>query len=118
MFEVTLPRPAIGKYHAWLAPSVESGKSPAVDFRVVAPPGEFERTATDAAELMRAAQETGGRFYRLTNVADLAEQLPVGRQVPIETLPPHVLWNRWWLSALFLTLLVSEWVMRKRKGML
>ena len=36
----------------------------------------------------------------------------------IETLPPEVLWNRWWLLATFLGLITSEWILRKRKGML
>jgi hypothetical protein len=38
--------------------------------------------------------------------------------VPIESLPPKVLWNQWWLLSAFLGLLVTEWVLRKRKGML
>ena len=31
---------------------------------------------------------------------------------------PRCLWNRWWLLATFLGLIVSEWILRKRKGML
>lgn len=118
LFEATLPNAGIGKYHAWLGPATPQGKSPAVDFQVVAPPGEFQRTTVDAADLARAAQETGGRFYRLTTVSNLPTELPAGHQVPIETLPPYVLWNRWWLLAMFLLLLTSEWILRKRKGML
>jgi len=34
------------------------------------------------------------------------------------SLPPMVLWNQWWLLTIFLGLLTSEWVLRKRKGML
>ena len=35
-----------------------------------------------------------------------------------ETLPPEVLWNRWWLLAAFVSLIGAEWILRKRKGML
>jgi hypothetical protein len=72
----------------------------------------------DSAELKRAAEETRGRFYRYSEVGRLLDELPSGHQVPIETLPPEVLWNRWWLLLAFLGLIVSEWILRKRKGML
>ncbi len=72
----------------------------------------------DAAELTRAAEETRGRFYRVADTGRIAADLPPGRQVPIESLPPKVLWNQWWLLSAFLGLLVAEWVLRKRKGML
>jgi hypothetical protein len=72
----------------------------------------------DSGELKRAAEETRGRFYQLADVGRLLDDLPPGHQVPIETLPPEVLWNRWWLLASFLGLIVSEWILRKRKGML
>jgi hypothetical protein len=48
----------------------------------------------------------------------LENDLPKGKQVPIEELPPHVLWNQWWMLAAFLSVLVTEWVLRKRLGLL
>jgi hypothetical protein len=72
----------------------------------------------DAAELKAAAEHTRGRFYRIGQVDRLPGDLPPGHQVPIEALPPAVLWNRWWLLAAFLGLITSEWILRKRKGML
>ena len=107
-----------GKYHAWIAAPTLEGKVPSADFLIVAPPGELERVEMDAGELKRAAEETRGRFYQLADVGRLLDDLPPGHQVPIETLPPEVLWNRSWLLASFLGLIVSEWILRKRKGML
>lgn len=107
-----------GKYHAWIAAPALEGNVPATDFLVAAPPGELERVQMDAAELKLAADETRGRFFRIGDVDRLLDQLPSGRQVPIETLPPAVLWNRWWLLLTFLGLITSEWILRKRKGML
>ncbi len=118
VFEGVLPQVAEGNYHLWIATPTLEGKAPSADFLVVPPPGEFERVQMDAAELTRAAEETRGRFYRVTDAGRLAAELPPGRQVPIEALPPKVLWNQWWLLSLFLGLLVTEWVLRKRKGML
>jgi hypothetical protein len=118
VFEGSLGKPAVGKYHAWVATPAVEGNSAAVDFRVLAPPGEFERVQTEVAELKRAADDTQGRFYRLPEIGNLLADLPRGEQVPIEALPPIVLWNQWSLLLLFLSLLVSEWLLRKRFGML
>jgi uncharacterized membrane protein len=107
-----------GRYHAWVAAPTLEGKAPSTDFLVVAPPGELERVQMDADELKRAADETRGHFYRIGDVEQLFGDLPPGRQVPIETLPPEVLWNKWWLLTAFMGLIVSEWILRKRKGML
>lgn len=118
IFEGQLDRPAQGAYHAWLAAPAAAGKPPSADFLVVAPPGELAHSRIDVAELTRAAEETRGRFFRQTNAQELLDGLPAGRQVPVETLPPIVLWNRWPLLALCLAALVFEWLLRKRVGML
>jgi hypothetical protein len=118
VFEGVLQGPAEGGYHAWVVtPSLE-GRAPAADFLVVAPPGEFERTQTAADELKKVSQETKGRHYTIATADRLLKDLPRGRQVPVERLPPVVLWNKWPVLLLFLTLLVTEWMVRKRKGLL
>jgi hypothetical protein len=84
----------------------------------VAPPaGEFAQVRADTAELRRAAEQTGGRFYTLETANRLLNDLPSGQQVPLETLPPRPLWNTWPVLASFLLLLVAEWILRKRRGM-
>ena len=47
----------------------------------------------------------------------LVEELPEGRQVPVETLPPRPLWNTWPVVALLLGLLIAEWLLRRTGGM-
>jgi hypothetical protein len=118
IFEGIVSRPAVGSYHVWLASPTLEGQAPADDFLVVAPPGEFERTEMDLAELERAASETNGKLYTVSTAHSLLNDLPAGRQVPIESLEPIVLWNKWPLLALFLVLIVGEWVLRKRRGLL
>ena len=45
----------------------------------------------------------------------LLDDLPRPQKVPLDTDPPIPLWNTWPVLALFLTLLTTEWVLRKRK---
>ncbi|MEX2112711.1 MAG: VWA domain-containing protein [Pirellulales bacterium] len=118
VFEGVFNEAMDGRYHAWVATPTFPGKAPSTDFLVVAPPGELERVQMDVAELKRAADETRGRFFSINQVERLLDELPPGRQVPIETLPPEILWNKWWLLSAFLGLIVTEWILRKRKGML
>ena len=82
------------------------------------PAGEFADVRMDAAELRRAAEQTGGRFYTFETAQRVLEDLPPGRQVPIESLPPLPLWNAWPVLAMFLGLLIGEWILRKRRGMI
>jgi hypothetical protein len=106
-------------YHAWIAiPSLEN-HPPATEFSVVAHVGDSQGTAIDAVELARAAEVTKGHYYAFDadTARHLLHDLPEGRQVPVETLPPRPLWNAWPTLALFLGLLVSEWVLRKLGGM-
>lgn len=117
VFEGLLARPAVGDYHAWVAIPPMEGRAPAVDFSVSAPPGEFEQVRMDAAGLRRAAEQTGGRFYTFQTARRLLRDLPPGRQVPIESLPPKPLWNQWPVLLLFLVLAITEWVLRKVRGM-
>jgi hypothetical protein len=117
VFEAVVNNPAIGSYHAWIAIPTPQGKAPAADFTVIAPPGEFERIPMDSQEMKRAAELTKGRFYTFDESNHLVDELPEGRQVPVESLPPIPLWNTWPVLLLLLTLLVTEWVLRKLGGM-
>jgi hypothetical protein len=124
-FEGIVEMLPVGEYHAWMAvptldsqgPETEGEEAPATDFKVTAPPGEFQRVQMDRAALEEAAELTEGRFYTFETAGKLLDDLPPGRQVPIESLPPRPLWNRWPLLVLFLVLLTTEWVMRKTAGM-
>ncbi len=118
VFEGTFQEALDGRYHARVVVPTFEGTAPATDFSVVAPPGELEQVRMDAESLKQAAEETRGRFYRIDQVDRLLRDLPPGRQVPIESLPPKNLWNSWWLLSAFLGLIVTEWILRKRKGML
>jgi hypothetical protein len=116
-FEASLAVQTPGEYHAWLAVPTLAGRAPAVDFRVLAPPGEMAQTRMDSTALRQAAEISNGHYYTFQNADQLLDDLPEGRQVPIETLPPKPLWNRWPLLILLLLTLTTEWLLRKRAGL-
>jgi hypothetical protein len=118
VFEGVVPDAADGAYHVRMVTPALSGGAPAVDFTVIAPPGEFKDVQFNMAELQAAANLTKGRYYTLATADRILDDLPEGRQVPIESLEPVVLWNKWPLVFLFAGLLVTEWIVRKRNGLL
>jgi hypothetical protein len=118
VFQASLEDLPVGDYEALLAEPQLPGNPPATQFSVVAPPGEFARPQMDAATLSAAAETTRGKFYTLADANRLLEELPAGRRMLLEDLPPTDLWNRWWMLAAFLGVITTEWILRKRKGML
>ena len=118
VFEATLADLPQGQYEVLLAQPQLPGAPPATRFSIVAPPGEFARPEMDAASLRAAAERTRGKFYTIADAQRLLAELPAGRRVPVENLPPVSIWNRWWMLAGFVAALTAEWILRKRKGML
>jgi hypothetical protein len=118
VFEGSAGDLAEGQYSVMIVEPQLPGNPPATRFTVVAPPGEYARPEMDDAALKLAADTTHGKFYTIADADRLLADLPVGRRVPIENLPPIPLWNRWWLLTAFLVCVTTEWVLRKRKGML
>jgi len=116
-FEGGIENLPLGTYHAWVAVPQLSGGAPATDFNVVAPPGEFAHVEMGSQEMQRAAEQSRGRFYTMATAERLLDELPEGRQVAVESLPPRPLWNSWPVLLAFLALLVAEWVLRKLGGM-
>jgi hypothetical protein len=107
-----------GRYRAWIATPVLTGQPPSQRFAVVAPPGEQARLEMDAADLQAAAKTSQGRFYTVGQAGDLLRDLPRGRQVRIESLPAVPIWNSSLWAGLFVALIASEWLLRKRAGLL
>lgn len=118
VFEGTFPQPVEGDYHAWVTTPALPGRAPACDFLVESPPGELAELRMDSAGLERAAKQTGGKSYTFASARALLRDLPQGRQIPLDSLPAIALWNQWPILLLFLLLLVCEWILRKRAGLL
>jgi hypothetical protein len=118
VFEGALPQAAEGDYEVRLMPPpVLEGPIPKTSFRVEPPVNEFERIEMNEAELRRAAEATGGKYYTPLAAEALLKDLPKPPPVPLDTDPPIPLWNTWPVLTLFLVLLTAEWVFRKRRQM-
>ncbi len=118
VFEGILPGAREGNYTLkLLPPPTLTGALPTATFRVEAPIGEAARPELNEAELARAAATTGGKYYSPFAAATLLNDLPTPQKIPLDTDPPLPLWSDWRLLALFLAIVTTEWVLRKRKQM-
>ncbi len=117
VFEGALPQAAEGEYQVRLLPPPTLERPVTADFRVDPPIGEREHIEMNQPELVRAAEVSGGQFYRPLEAASLIKDLPRPSKVLLDTDPPIPLWNTWPVLALFLSLITLEWVIRKRKQM-
>lgn len=118
-FEGILPNPVPGDYRIrLLPPPVLEGEIPTAEFRIEPPADERDRVQLNKAELVRAASLSGGQYRSILEVENLLGDLPPARKIPLDTDPPIPLWNDWRVLSLFLGLLTTEWVFRKRKQMI
>jgi len=118
VFEASLADLSDGQYEVLLTEPQFPGSPPSTRFTVVAPPGEFAHPEMDSAGLAAATAATRGKFLTIADADRLLAELPTGRRVPLENLPPIPIWNRWWMLLGFLVCLTTEWILRKRKGMM
>ncbi len=118
LFEGVLAQAVEGEYEVrLLPPPVLEGGIPTTTFRVDPPAGELEQTQMNQPELRQAATVSGGKFFSPVDFDGIYDALPKPQKVPLDTDPPIPLWNTWPVLALFLTIVVLEWVLRKRKQM-
>jgi hypothetical protein len=107
-----------GDYRVTAAGAGLEAPPDAIEFSVVAPPGELADVTMNKLGLEQLAVATYGKFYTAQNASDLKGDLPTGDRVPLEVLPPVELWNQWWMLAAITACLTSEWILRKRRAML
>ena len=76
---------------------------------------EFATLTANRPLLERLAKWSGGRVLALDELDEWAKQLPDTALPQMETrIEP--LWNHWWVLALLVALLGTEWWMRRRQG--
>ncbi len=123
-FEGQVSRSREGKYRFRLTtPDVSKqqpeGEKPSADATVELPPGELDRLGMNQQEMTLAAEATQGHFYTLATADKLLADLPPGFRVSLSNpRPPLLLWNHWLVFLLVVSLLTSEWVLRKHKHLL
>ncbi len=88
------------------------------NFSIIAPPSiEMQQTACNDQVLRESAEKTGGRYLPETQADDLfalLRPLSSGRFVESDTM----LWQTYWWFTAAMILLVTEWWLRKRAGLI
>ncbi|QDV28083.1 VWA domain-containing protein [Aureliella helgolandensis] len=88
------------------------------EFVVSAPPSEQANLRVDLPALKELAAQSRGKFYLERQAEQLFEELPPGRTMRLGSLPPKPIWNHAWVALLFVTILASEWWLRRTARML
>ena len=118
LFEARESNLSAGDYQVRLATPVLDKQPPGRQFSIESHTSEQATMQMNASDLAEAARITGGRFYTIASAARLPRDLPNGEHVHIESLPPEPIWNSSWLAGLFIALIATEWILRKRAGLL
>ena len=114
-FEALVTRTPEGDYSFTLSTPIPKGTPPRAEARVLPPPGELDRIQLNESDLQRAARESRGAYYALDKAEKLPEELPSGPRVALDQpCEPISIWNHSLLFGLVLSLLASEWIMRKK----
>jgi hypothetical protein len=82
---------------------------------------EFRETRANKLLLQQMAVRTGGRYYDVNDMAKLPEDiaaLPGFRPNDVSVASQFELWNRPWMLAATVLLFGTEWLLRKKYGML
>ncbi len=130
--EITLPRRSYRRgvfesdvenllpdeYEVQLLPSVGDMPSGVARFDIKQPPRELARVAVERQALQAAAKFSGGRMYNIDTADQMFDNLPLPQQTEKNVLPPRTLWNSHWIVGLFILTLTTEWLLRRRHGML
>ncbi len=113
LFETTLRNLPPGSYEIKGAQ-----ESATCRFRVIAPPSELARIAVDRHALAEAARITHGKTYTIATAAQILNDLPPARPVTLQRLPPYRIASSHYAMGLFCSILILEWLLRRRGGML
>lgn len=118
LFAAKVPELPPGEYEAQIVRPDLAGESEVARFRIHQPPQELARVVVNQKGLREAAETTGGKFYTITEASRLSEELPPPRAQTIDQRPPQQLWNSNLVIAMFVLALTTEWLLRRRVGML
>lgn len=86
-------------------------------FSVEMPELEFADVRQNRALLNRLADETGGRYFALDQISELAGIVEDRSETSVFSEPPRPLWDRFWVIAVVCVLLGTEWLIRKLKSL-
>ena len=117
LFRVTMPPLPAGNYEIWLKSAGIEPNSVQCRVIVAAHPSEQTTLITNFDALEMLAEQSGGRAYTEKDAARLFRGLPEPKSQRAERLPPTAIWNRPWIAMLLISLLASEWLIRRSVGL-
>jgi len=118
LFTTTIKNLAPDAYETLLIRPHFDGTSEVARFEIKLPPRELAEVVVNRQGLSEAARISGGKSYTLADASRMIQELPLPRQQTFAELPPTQLWNNHAIIALFVLVLSSEWLLRRRYGML
>jgi hypothetical protein len=117
-FQHVLTGVAVGDYRFELI-EPETEDRPRAEAKVLPPPDERTQVALNKPDLIAAATLSDGRFYTLADAERVFDDLRNLDPVPLDQpRPPVTFWDHPLTYALFLFLLMAEWLLRKRERLL
>ncbi len=103
---------------------LHNGKSPPaplprVSCKVLSPPGEMHGLRLNQPELETAAENTHGEYFSLADADKLPAKIPTVARPSVNVPgPPSLVWNHILVYMLVLSLVSTEWLLRKKKNLL
>jgi len=111
--------PAPGPYRvraSGIQDDIPLGQPVETSFRVGKPNLEYQRLGMNESLLRRVADVTGGKYYPLVQVEQLARSLH-RRQVERSVSKAYRLWSAPYFFLAFVAFVTAEWILRRRKQM-
>jgi uncharacterized membrane protein len=105
-----------GEYRVRLAATGGETQTQNARFAVLPPPGELDNVQSNEEDLKAASKASGGRYFPLEEADQVFVDgvLPFGRRVALNSEAPLALWRTWPTLLIFASLLLLEWLLRKR----
>ncbi len=113
MFSGEWLAPAVGDYRITVKGEEAEGRA---DFAVRQPRLEFDHPAMQEETLRAVARRTGGRFFRLAELGELAGAISRSRPLVTEE-DEKPIWDHWWMLIVLTLVLGAEWLIRKRSDL-
>lgn len=83
-------------------------------FQVELPSAETRHSGQNQPILEELASLSGGRYFPLSQIAELAAAIPAASKTKEVRTAPQPIWDNEFVLALLVALLASEWLLRKR----
>jgi len=87
-----------------------------LSFVVGDPALEFRVTDLNSELLQDLAKQTKGKYYTPETAAQLLDDI-VAKEKKVTRTEKKEVWNEWWVLVVFIALMTSEWIVRKKRQM-